>query len=194
MAFKNPASAAEHEHVPQRTVLYLLADASLGELEVPEKSLHCQQYDTGSQLLLSLNFASMLSSRPRGLGGSGGSSFTALLTSHAPSSFGGARIHLWTVSSSFFSPQRITIASRSHTDVVHIASGPLCFGLFSLAQASALEDALSGTGRFWTFALRRMRLAIVTSVKSRSPTIMSASSGIGVGRDAKYLRMAAIQE
>ena len=106
----------------------------------------------------------------------------------------GFNTHLSTPRSIPFSSARSTSASRFHKPSVSTASGPTLSGR---ASSSSLPSPFSTSGALWASGggLRRvMRLAITTSVSSRSPTMMSSSSRIGRGRDAKYARMLLMHE
>ena len=95
--------------------------------------------------------------------------------------------------------------SLSHTPVVHIDSGPKGCGAavaspkdsFSAVEGPSFSESRGRVvpgdpfcERFW----RRIRLARTTSVKIRSPTMISSRSRMGDGREEKYERIAVIHE
>ena len=100
----------------------------------------------------------------------------------------------WTNLTSPCSSHLITMVSLSHTPVVHTDKGPrgcnapvaLPMGPFAVVKVSSF----SFCGRL----CRRIRLARTTSVKIRSPTMISSRSLIGEWREEKYERMAVIHE
>ena len=105
---------------------------------------------------------------------------------------GGAVDHFSTEFTSWRSNHRMSILSRCHTPVVHIASGPreLC------TVSSVLFSVAAEGGSATTVRLLReyIRLAMTMSVNMRSPTITSSWSATGVRKDEKYVRTAAMQE
>ena len=95
--------------------------------------------------------------------------------------------------------------SLSHTPVVHTDKGPKGCGV----PVASPNDSFSGVeepsfsesrgravpsnpfcGRF----CKRIRLARTTSVKIRSPTMISSRSRMGEGREEKYERIAVMHE
>jgi hypothetical protein len=93
--------------------------------------------------------------------------------------------------------------SLSHTPVVHTDKGPKGCGVpvaedsFSAVKGPSFSKSRGKAvpsnpfcGRFW----RRIRLARTTSVKIRSPTMISSWSRMGEGREEKYERIAVIHE
>lgn len=131
------------------------------------------------------------------LGGSIFSSFKNRLTSIG-SPVGGVD-HLSTAFTKPCSIHRINMLSRCQTPVVQMARGPTGISVFEASSGNSFSgswldaDEVSKLCR-WRSDCIRIRLAITTSVKTRSPTMISSWSRIGDRNEEKYLRMPVMHE
>jgi len=143
-----------------------------------------------------LNLSATLESHVLFTGASTGlTSFTNLLVSTSSRDVGVD--HFSTAFTRLFSRYLMNIASLYHTPVVHTASGPfgrgtpsaipaVSFSVWTVPSFSkAQESVVERNPLDWDWQAFRMRLAMTTSVKIRSPTTMSSSSRKGFLRVEK---------